>query len=280
MAHWFERFWRVVVTLNTNNMDVCGIYPYIPHWLTQAVPPSVHHSPQGLGCRALSSLVWWEMTLLREQGLNWVILKGPFQHKPLHGSLKPHFPHTFCNEYRHTPHVGVFSVGFAGFFVVVVVLFWLLLFIAVFIFIFFPNSTKEQNTQKWDDAMQNQRNIALGAQQDVTGGQAGKQNGRMRSQNKQLQSTPLILNSKLIMHKTNKQRNSLTDLHCAFSKGGISDSDFRLTAAINKQEIPTTLDCAHAFTKQTDTRDGWEELAKTVNIWYKQRLQSRNPNNS
>lgn len=115
-AHWFERFWRVVVTLNTNNMDVCGIYPYIPHWLTQAVPPSVHHSPQGLGCRALSSLVWWEMTLLREQGLNWVILKGPFQHKPLHGSLKPHFPHTFCNEYRHTPHVGVFSVGFAGFF--------------------------------------------------------------------------------------------------------------------------------------------------------------------
>lgn len=125
--------------------------------------------------------------------------------------------------------------------------------------------------------MQNQRNIALGAQQDVTGGQAGKQNGRMRSQNKQLHSTPLILNSKLIMHKTNKQRSSLTDLHCAFSKGRISDSDICLTAAINKQEIPTTHNRAHSFTRQTDVRD---ELAKTVNIWYKQRLQSRNPNNS
>lgn len=64
-------------------------------------------------------------------------------------------------------------------------------------------------------------NIALGAQQDVTGGQAGKQHRRMRSQNKQLQSILLILNSKLIMHKTNKQRSSLTDLQAAFSKGGI-----------------------------------------------------------
>lgn len=64
-------------------------------------------------------------------------------------------------------------------------------------------------------------NIALGAQQDVTGGQAGEQNRRMRSQNKQLQSILLILNSKPIMHQANKQRSSLTDLQAAFSKGGI-----------------------------------------------------------
>lgn len=65
-------------------------------------------------------------------------------------------------------------------------------------------------------------NVALGAQQDVTGGQAGELSRRMRSWNEQLNSIPLILNSKLIMHKPNKQRSSLTDLQRAFSKGGIS----------------------------------------------------------
>lgn len=149
MAHWFERFWRVVVTLNTNNMDVCGIYPYIPHWLTQAVPPSVHHSPQGLGCRALSSLVWWEMTLLREQGLNWVILKGPFQHKPLHGSLKPHFPHTFCNEYRHTHLTWVYFLLVLQGFLLLLLFFFGCCFSLLFLFLFFflipPRSRTHKN---------------------------------------------------------------------------------------------------------------------------------------
>lgn len=64
-------------------------------------------------------------------------------------------------------------------------------------------------------------NIALGAQQDVTGGQAGELSRGMRSRNEQFHSTLLILNSKLIMHKPNKQRSSLRDLQCAFFKGGI-----------------------------------------------------------
>lgn len=64
-------------------------------------------------------------------------------------------------------------------------------------------------------------NIALGAQQDVTGGQAGELSRRMKSRNEQLPGILLILNSKLIMHKPNKQRGSLTDLQCASSGGGI-----------------------------------------------------------
>lgn len=111
-------------------------------------------------------------------------------HKP---SSKPPFPHAFCKEPRHLPHR---------------------------FFLIPPGSRTHKNEMMQHQAEVPLMNIALGAQQDVTGGRTGEPSRRMRSRNEQLQSILLILNSKLIMHKPNKQRSSLTDLQCAFSKGG------------------------------------------------------------